>query len=169
MQMQDGIEQPIEALYAAYAPPILRYLARLTGNHETAEDLTQDTFIKVLRRRRQFATGESVGAWLFRIATNTAYDDLRRHRRRATTRLTDAHAETLIAASSGLPIEEGDLLWTVLGQLPEYYRVPLLLQGYAGYGVSDIAALLGLKKGTVKSRLNRARALFQKRYVAKNR
>jgi len=54
----------------------------------------------------------------------------------------------------------------VLDQLPEYYRVPLLLQGYAGYGVSDIAALLGLKEGTVKSRLNRARALFQKHYVA---
>jgi RNA polymerase sigma-70 factor (ECF subfamily) len=166
MHMHNGIEQPIEGLYAAYAPTILRYLACLTGNHETVEDLMQDTFIKVLRHRGQFAVSERMGAWLFRIATNTAYDDFRRHRHRTTMRLTDVHAETLIAVSRGLPVEERDLLWAVLDQLPEHYRVPLLLQSYAGYGVSDIAALLSLKEGTVKSRLNRARALFQKRYLA---
>jgi RNA polymerase sigma-70 factor (ECF subfamily) len=164
--LQSAINQPFEAFYACHGPTIIRYLERLTGSYETAEDLAQETFLKVLRHWEDLDTAERPGAWLFRIATNTAYDEFRRRRRRATTPLTEAHAETLVAVPTGLSFEDADLLWGVVSQLPDTYRLPLIMHGYAGYQVSDIAALLGWKIGTVKSRIRRARARFLKLYAA---
>jgi RNA polymerase sigma-70 factor (ECF subfamily) len=106
-----------------------------------------------------------VRAWLFRIATNTAYDNFRRRRLRATTPLTHAHADTLAAEHTESRLDEDELIWAALARLPAHYRVPLLLQGYAGYPLSEIARTLGWKQGTVKSRLHRARAQFQKFYA----
>lgn len=159
-------ELQLEALYTGHAPAIRRYLVRLTGSEETAEDLTQETFLKALRHLGQLARSELARPWLFRIATNAAYDHLRRSRRLLTTELTAHHAETLAAGSVGLPIEERELLWAMMARLPDRYRLPLLLQGYAGYQIEAIAALLGWKVGTVKSRLHRARAQIQRQYAA---
>jgi len=166
MQANNAIEPPFEALYAAYAPTIIRYLERLTGSFETAEDLAQETFLKVSRHWEQVGSAEKPAALLFRIATNTAYDEFRRQRRRITMPLTEAHAQTLATAPAGLSFEDADQLWAVVGQLPEHYRVPLILQGYAGYPASDIAALLGCSLSTLKSRIYRARVQFQKLYAA---
>jgi RNA polymerase sigma-70 factor (ECF subfamily) len=164
--MQTEHESQLDALYAHHAPAIQRYLARLTGSEETAEDLTQETFLKAWRRWGQLASVEGARSWLFRIATNTAYDHFRRRRRQPTTRLGADHAETLVAETVGLPIEERELLWALVARLPERYRLPLLLQSYAGYKLNDIATLLGWSEGTVKSRLHRARAQVQKQYAA---
>lgn len=164
MAIRHESDPSFEALYAAYAPPIRRYLAHLTGSVEGAEDLAQDTFLKALRHWGQRRTSERTRGWLFRIATNTAYDELRRRRRHTTMPLTERLAETLAAGPAGFPAEEGEPLWAALGELPPYYRVPIVLQCYAGYSIQDIATLLGWKVGTVKSRLHRARALFQRQY-----
>lgn len=164
--MQNEHEPPLGALYVAYAPAIVRYLARLTGSAEAAEDLTQETFLKALRHQKQLTNREAAGPWLFRIATNTAYDYFRYHRRYHTTPLTVQHADTLIAESRGMPVEDRELLRAMIARLPPSYRLPLLLQAYAGYQVKDIAVLLGSKVGTVKSRLHRARAHIQAQYAA---
>lgn len=164
MQTKHGPQ--LDVLYARYAPPIKRYLTRLTGSKETAEDLMQETFLRALRRQEQLASIEAAGSWLFRIATNTAYDDFRRRQRDPTTTLTVHHEETLPIEVEGLPFEDRDLLWEMVGRLPADYRLPLVLQAYAGYPVDDIAALLGWKIGTVKSRLHRARARVMAQYTA---
>lgn len=164
MDTDNVIELSVEVAYAAYAPRLVRHLQRLTGNHATAEDLMHDTFVKALRHWDHVSTVTSVYAWLARIATNTAYDMFRRRSQRDTTPLTEAHAATLVAPSAAFPVEDGELLWLALDQLPAYYRAPLLLHGYAGYSIRDIAALTGCKEGTVKSRLKRGRALFRRHY-----
>jgi RNA polymerase sigma-70 factor (ECF subfamily) len=164
--MRINHEPQLDALYARYAPAVQRYLARMTGSEETAEDLTQETFLKAWQCWGQLTNREGARSWLFRIATNTAYDHFRRHRRQPTTRLGVEHADTLVAASEGLPIEERELLWSLVARLPQHYRLPLLLQGYAGYKLHDIAALLGWNIGTVKSRIYRARTQVQKQYMA---
>lgn len=162
--MQTEHEAQLGVLYAHHAPAIQRYRARLTGSEETAEDLTQETLLKAWLRWEQLASSEGARSWLFRIATNTAYDHFRRHRRQPTTRLGATHAETLIAEAVGLSIEERELLWGLIDRLPRHYRLPLLLQSYAGYKLNDIAVLLGWSEGTVKSRIHRARAQVQKQY-----
>lgn len=166
MLVQSGIAQPFEVLYETYTPAMTRYLARLTGSYEAAEDLAQDTFLKVIGHWEQGAVVANQGAWLFRIATNTAYDALRYQQRRLSTPLTALHAQTLTVVPAGLSYEDADLLWVAVGRLPDYYRVPLLLQGYAGYTASDIAALLGWNLSTVKSRIRRARMQFKTLYTA---
>jgi len=166
----DRATQEIAELYAAHGPAILRYLERLTGQHETAEDLAQETFLKAWRAWGQRTTQDAVGtrAWLFRIATTTAYDEFRRQRRRPTTPLTELHVATL-AAPGGLPFEEAEMLGEVLRELSDEHRTALLLQGYAGYPLAQIAARLGWKEGTVKSRLHRARAQAQQHFAAYSR
>jgi RNA polymerase sigma-70 factor (ECF subfamily) len=166
MDTEMTVEQAIAGLYAEHAPTIVRHLERLTHSRETAEDLAQETFLKALRSWGQLASGENVRAWLFRIATNTAYDEFRRRRQRVTTTLTDVHADTLAAEQTDSTLDEAEPILAALARLPARYRVPLLLQGYAGYPLSEIAAALGWKEGTVKSRLHRARAQFQKYYAA---
>lgn len=165
MQAQDA-KQAIEELYATYAPALLRYLERLTRSHETAEDLTQETFLKALRSWEQLPPDANVRAWLFRIATNVAYDEFRRRRRSPTTLLTERHLETLAGEYDRPAIDEAEPILAALDRLPARYRVPLVLQGYGGYPVGAIAARLGWKEGTVKSRLHRARARFLELYDA---
>ena len=111
--------------------------------------------------------GDSHGARLeaFYRHQAGAYDDFRRRRLRTTTPLTDVHADTLAAEHTESRLDEAEPIWAALAGLPAHYRVPLLLQGYAGYPLSEIARTLGWKEGTVKSRLHRARAQFQKLYV----
>jgi DNA-directed RNA polymerase specialized sigma24 family protein len=90
----------------------------------------------------------------------------RRQRRRPACFRTDYHAKTLAAVPRGLSVEETDRLWAVMGLLVDDDRIPLLLQGYAGYPLSAIATLQGRKLGTLKSRLHQARVRFQERYAA---
>ena len=70
----------VESLYAAYRGPLLAHLTRLVDDRATAEDLCQETFLKVLRAWETGAPIVNVSAWVYRIATNTAYDHLRRRR-----------------------------------------------------------------------------------------
>src|SRR3954465_1006970 len=79
----------IELLYEEYQRPLLAYLTRLVSDREAAEDLCQETFIKAMRSWEQRDTSASASAWLYRIATNTAYDYLRRRRRIRFTALLD--------------------------------------------------------------------------------
>lgn len=157
-------ELTVEALYATYGQLIRRHLARLTGDVGAAEDLVHETFVKVLARRQQLAGVENAGAWLFRIATNTAYDHMRR-RRRVGVPLSEANLQTLSADPPGMAIEDREQLGAALGRLPDHYRTPFILKHYAGYPLDDIAALLGWKLGTVKSRIYRARAQLQRHYA----
>lgn len=81
----------IEQLYGEYHGPILRHLERMVRDRETAEDLCHEAFIKALRHWDDLDNAAGARGWLYRIATNTAYDYLRRQRRIAMTPLDDTH------------------------------------------------------------------------------
>jgi RNA polymerase sigma-70 factor (ECF subfamily) len=154
----------IEALYTTYHQPIQRYLERLLSNHETAEDLTHETFIKALRHWEQLEQAASVRGWLYRIATNTAYDYLRRKRRVEITTLTDEHTTTCIAPAMELRIDDAEPIQAALQHIPEHYRLPLLLAA-AGYDHKDIAAALKSNPNTIKTRVHRGRVRFRQVYT----
>src|SRR4051812_37387715 len=75
-----GVE--ITEFYQHYRQPLLAYLTRIVQDRDTAEELCQDSFVKVLQHWRKRNQQQDVRAWLYRIATNTAYDEMRRWRRR---------------------------------------------------------------------------------------
>ena len=122
----------IEQLYTDYYQPILRHLERLVGNRETAEDLAHETFIKALRYWAQLNQTASARKWLYRIATNTAYDYLRRKRRVKMTPLADEHALIFVAPALEIRFDEAEPIQAAFERLPEHYRLPLVLSS-AGY------------------------------------
>jgi DNA-directed RNA polymerase specialized sigma24 family protein len=126
----------IEQLYHEHHQPLRRYLVRLLDDPMTAEDVCHEAFVKALQHWDDCDEAASARGWLYRIAKNTAYDHLRRQRRAA------------------------------LNNLPEHYRMPLLLQLATGYPLHTIAATLGCNVNTIKTRLRRARLRFRQLYSA---
>ncbi len=153
----------IEGLYHDYQRQILAYLTRIVSDRETAEDLCQDTFIKAMRHWSQHDPQANAVAWLYRIATNTAYDHLRRRRRIRFTCLDDApmSATTQLDDSQ---LEESEPVHVALAQIPMQYRVPLVLHTCEGRSTQEIANALGCSNSAIKTRLFRARERFREVY-----
>jgi RNA polymerase sigma-70 factor (ECF subfamily) len=156
----------LEQLYHDYHQPIMRYLDRLVHDRETAEDLCHETFIKVLRHWSDLEHAAVAHRWLYRVATNTAYDHLRQRRRVMSTSLTDDHEVRMRAPTLEARFGDAEPVWAALNHLPDHYRVPLLLQLWAGYTLSEIATALGCNVNTIKTRVYRARLRFRQVYVA---
>jgi RNA polymerase sigma-70 factor, ECF subfamily len=156
----------IEQLYHQYHQPLRHYLGRLVRDRETAEDLCHETFIKALRHWDERDQAGNARGWLYRIATNTAIDHLRRQCRVMITPLIDTreaigHIPTLESLFA-----DAEPVWAAVNGLPEHYRVPLLLQCEAGYTLHDIAAMLDCNINTIKTRVHRARQRFRQLYMA---
>jgi RNA polymerase sigma-70 factor (ECF subfamily) len=153
----------VERLYHDHQRPILAYLMRLVDDREAAEDLCQETFLKALRSWARHDPTASPVAWLYRIATNTAYDHLRRRRRTAHAPL--AEFDALAGAHTPeVRLDEREGVRRALAQLPVCYRVPLLLHVCVGHSLDEIAAALGCSHAAVKMRLLRARERFREVY-----
>lgn len=167
LEQHSSAVQSVECLYQSYRRAILLHLMRLVGEMETAEDLCQETFLKAWRAWPKRDPQASVTAWLYRIATNTAYDYLRRRRRIAFIPLSIAEN----TPHEGEPMEDqldrGEPVHAALAQLPESYRVPLMLQVCAGFSTREISEVLGSTDNAVKSRLCRARMKFREAYREK--
>jgi RNA polymerase sigma-70 factor (ECF subfamily) len=154
----------IEVLYQEYQRPLLAYLTRLVSDREAAEDLCQETFIKAMRGWEQRDAAASVTAWLYRIATNTAYDYLRRRRRIRFTALLDSDLPPSGEHSMESRVDEQEPVRAALEQIPPMYRLPLVLHSYEGRGTQEIADALGCSNSAVKTRLFRARERFRQVY-----
>jgi len=144
-----GDEQALASLIERYAARIHAHLCRMTGDRDDADDLLQDTWVRVARGARRFDPGRRVRPWLYGIASNLARD---RHRRRQV-RARPPLAEPA-AAGSG-PLEHIDLRDRLAG-LPDRLREVVLLRYYGDLDEAEMAAALGIPRGTVKSRLHGA-------------
>ena len=122
-----------------------------TGNREDAEDVTQETFLRLVRAAPKFRDEDHCRAWLLRVAANCANDVFRSPWRRA-----QPLDERLPAPAP----EEGGVLEAVLA-LPGKYRLPVHLFYYEGLSVAEIAAVLGKSESVVKTRLFRARGMLR--------
>jgi RNA polymerase sigma-70 factor, ECF subfamily len=149
----DAHEQ-VERLYLAHHRPILAYLRRMVGDHETAEDLCQETFLKALRGWMQHDPQASAIGWLYRIATNTAYDSLRRRQRCAPLSAAELAPDEV---ASEARIVDNIVLRAALAGLPPSYRTPLLLAS-GGYSPSELAGAFGCSVPAIRMRIYRARA-----------
>lgn len=156
-----------EGLVRTYERPIYALCRRFTGDHASADDLAQDTFIKAWSALSRFDVAQPLYPWLRRIAVNASLNTLRDRRR--TTSL-DARPVDLGPAADPGPgdpeaaAEGADLerqLRAALSTLPAEQRAVFVLRHDEGLGYEEIAAELGIPLGTVMSRLNRARERLQ--------
>ncbi len=143
---------------------VWKYLFFMTGSRSTADDLTQDTFIRALRGLRLFRHEASMKTWLMRIARNTYIN----HKRSAFVRrvLTFADvqpAESGTSAENVYLAEAGERrIWELVFRLPDKLRETLLLEAHYGMTAREGAELLGIPEGTYKSRLSRARSRMER-------
>ena len=153
-----GDRRAFDDLMSRHEERVFAVCLRLLRHREAALDATQDTFLTVFRKVDQFRGDSSFSTWLYRVAVNTCYDHLRRAKRHPTDPLPDAQDPPDAAGGSSLEAIElrGDLA-RALASLSEEFRAAVVLADVEGLGVAEVAAILGVAEGTVKSRLHRAR------------
>lgn len=135
---------------------------RLTGNHHDAQDLVQEVLLRVRRGLAGYRPGNLEG-WLSRITTNAFLDDVRRRNRRPADPLPDEPERVLGGGAPDAPAELAreqlpDHLQRALADLAPEFRAPVVLKDVLGYSYEEIAAILDIPVGTVRSRIHRGRA-----------
>ena len=141
--------------------PLRRYLERLVGNRATADDLVQETLLKIARALPDFEGRSSVKTWAFTIATRVATDHFRRPHSRARMVGFDESAPVLVndaEIDQGLVIDEmNSCVREVIDGLPEDYRMALVLHDLEGHTAAQTAEIVGCSLATAKIRIHRAR------------
>ncbi|HET8970252.1 MAG TPA: RNA polymerase sigma factor SigE [Candidatus Nanopelagicales bacterium] len=141
---------------------VFRLAYRLTGNRHDAEDLTQEVFVRVFRSLSQYTPGTFEG-WLHRITTNLFLDGVRRKARIRFDALPEDAGDRLAGREPGPAQTYDDSTYdadvqAALDQLPAEFRAAVVLCDVEGLSYEEIAAVLGVKLGTVRSRIHRGRA-----------
>jgi RNA polymerase sigma-70 factor (ECF subfamily) len=158
----------VSGLFEQHKSAVYAYICRLTADAGLAEELTQETFLRVFEARARLKQVANLRAWVFRVATNTTFSALRRRRMyvwlpweaadRTPTRSQD------VVERAGLE----DAIEKTLASLTPQYRAPLLLFSYYGFNVVETAEILGISEGAVKTRVYRAKEMFKKAYDREN-
>ena len=159
---QAGDPTAFDALYAAHVERVFALCLRMTADERRAEELTQDVFVKAWRRVRTFRGDAAFSTWLHRVTVNTVLDD-RKKRGRRPVQLSTVPDQAL-GATAGSTDPTGRLqLERAIASLPERARMAIVLHGVEGYSYDEVARLMDVAIGTVKSHIHRARRLLIER------
>lgn len=153
-----------EQLFCDYQQPIMTYLDRLVGDSARAEELAQDAFVKAYRNLHRLPEDANRRAWLYRIASNTAYDYLRRRRLVQWLPLQERDSAAVPSRDPEGTLSDRDSVQRALGHLSPSQRSVLILYSVQGYSTREIGEMLGITQGAVKTRLCRARERFRQVY-----
>ena len=168
-----GYERAYRELVRRYQRPIFSLIYRMVRDRERAEDLAQETFVKVLNALESYRPEYKFSSWIFKIANNAAIDHLRR--KELDTLSLDGAPDAVtserregtslqIADQSESPLQElearelGGEIERAIAQLRPEYRSCILLRHVQGYAYEEIADMLDLPLGTVKTYIHRARS-----------
>lgn len=160
-----------DQLYAEYSAPIFNYVLRMVGDRDRAADITQDTFIKAYRKLDTLTDEHSTRSWLYRIATNTAIDEMRRRR---WVRFGDGDDEREHERPDDAPGPEAqvmaasmdDRVQRALMQLRPNHRQCLLLSDVEDMSAQQIGEIMDLSYGAVRTLLCRARGEMRRHLAA---
>ncbi len=176
-----GDETAFSELVRRYRNQITNYVYRMTNDYELAIDLAQETFIRVYCAAERYQATYAFSTYIYRIATNLAISELRRRKRRRLLSLTDffqsrdqtgERREFDVADSRPLQDtafvddERRQAIARAIATLPEKYRAPLVLRDVEERSYEEIANILEISVGTVKSRINRSRAFLRDKLLA---
>jgi RNA polymerase sigma-70 factor (ECF subfamily) len=169
---REGRETAFRELIGRYERPVFSLIYRLVRDRERAEDLSQETFIKVLNAIDRYDPSFKFSSWIFKIAHNTALDHLRKKEPETLSIDGSPHAETAaeaeassVSVASDLPSPEdfaaqrelGGILEQAIGLLRPEYRTAIVLCHMEGRAYEEIAEIMGVPLGTVKTYIHRAR------------
>jgi len=171
---KNGDVDAYEELVHRYQHKIMHYISRMLGNRELAEDIAQETFLRVFSKAHTFKRGSVFSTWLYRIATNLSINQLRRKKIVSFLQLdkpytTDKGDDIKIEFPDSNPGPDEDLLRREMREriqatidiLPPKFKLVLVMRDIQGLSYEEIARILDKPEGTVKSRVNRARNKFK--------
>jgi RNA polymerase sigma-70 factor, ECF subfamily len=171
----EGNERAFTELVNRYKSRVVNLVSRLLNDREASDDICQEVFVRVFLHRKNYRRGAKFSTWLFTIAANLAKNEIRRRKRRRNWTSLDEMQETLRDSSLQLmdprANREGDvevrqlqgIVGAAIATLPERYRMALVLRDIEGLAYEDIAQVLRIPGGTVRSRINRARLMLKKK------
>jgi len=181
--LKAGSEEAFAILIAQYHQPLYSLIARSLNDPADAADITQEVFLKVFRKIRSFHGESSLRTWLYRIALHEASNQRRwwsRHKKQeltidSTCEEQDGHAHPLsatLADDGESPFDHAvhaqmrEQVEAALRDIPESFRTVVVLREIEGFGYEEIAEILNVNLGTVKSRLTRGRSALKALLVA---
>jgi RNA polymerase sigma-70 factor (ECF subfamily) len=173
---KDGDELAFQEVVRRYRTPITNFVYRMLNDYDMAIDLAQETFVRVYTSIGRYEANYSFSTYIYRIASNLAISEIRKRKRRRVVSLF-----SVFTSEDGDPVEldpaderqrqdeallEDERRRAVnraIASLPEKYRTALVLRDIEDHSYEQIAAILSLSEGTVKSRINRARNLLREK------
>jgi RNA polymerase sigma-70 factor, ECF subfamily len=173
---REGDGDAFAELVRRYRGQITNYVYRVVGDYETAVDLAQETFLRVFRAAERYQSSYAFSTYIYRIATNLAISELRKRKRQRLVSLTgffgprepggdDCELDPAdlrpLADTTLVDDERRRAITRAIATLPEKYRVPLVLRDVEERSYEEIARILDMSEGTVKSRISRARAFLR--------
>ena len=152
-------QEAFELLIKRWEAPIFRLCARMVGDVHRGEDLKQEAFSRVFARRKEFKMDAKFSTWLWRIALNLCYDELRKVQRRSRLFEADEADDSTVVPDTAGPYlslvrhEEGNLVRQALLRLDEHVRTAVVLRYCEGLKLREIAELLEVPEATIQSRI----------------
>ncbi|MDX1907545.1 MAG: RNA polymerase sigma factor [Bacteroidia bacterium] len=147
-------------LYQLFAPRLFAVCCRYAASEAEAEDILQESFIKIFQKISSYEESGSLEGWLRRIVVNTAIDHLRRQKQQKN-RASEREAVEIPAADDVIADLEAEQLILLIQQLPDGYRMVFNLYAVEGYSHAEIGKQLGITESTSRSQYTRARALLR--------
>lgn len=174
--VKDGDEAAFQEIVRRYRAPITNFVYRMLNDYEAAVDLSQETFLRIYTSASRYEANFSFSTYIYRIASNLAISEIRKRKRRKvvsffglfgasddqTVEFDPPDARPL-AEDALLSDERTRAVTRAVATLPEKYRTAIVLRDIEGNSYEQIAEILGLSEGTVKSRINRARGLLREK------
>ena len=165
-RVKKGDQEAFNPLVERYKLPLYKVMYRMVYNRDDAEDLVEEAFIKAFRSLKKFETGRPFYAWICRIAVNNAINYLRKEKRAQVQPL--EFVEHQLAAKKGDPVKMTaqkvlqEKIAASMARLPEDDRTILILRVDEEFSYAEISKILNIPRGTVMSRLARARQRLRK-------
>jgi len=145
-----------------YRDRLMNVIGRMLPSREESEDIVQETFLRVYQHRSSFDFKHCFSTWLYTIALNLARNELRKKKKYRFVDIADIqNTEIEVSVEAKIPSDLGPALNEAIGSLPEKYKTAFLLRDIEEMPYEEVARVLSVPLGTVKSRVNRARSILR--------
>ena len=169
-QFQSGNETAYIELVNRYRDRIINFVFQFLGDFEKAEDVVQDTMLKLYEKKHYYKEIAKFSTWLYTIARNLANTELRKQKRRKTTLLSNMSREDkeyelpAIQSDTGAEVQSEYVekqIQKAIHALPEHFKTVIILRDIQELSYDEISSIVDVPIGTIKSRINRARLQLQ--------
>lgn len=162
--VQNGDMVAFNEIVDRYKDRLMNVIGRMLSSNEEAEDIVQETFVRVYQHRQSFNFKHCFSTWIYTIALNLARNELRKRKKFKFFEISDMKGnEAELAVDMKLPSRLPQALNAAISDLPEKYRTAFVLRDIDEQPYEEVARILNVPLGTVKSRVNRARMMLREK------